>query len=66
MMTKKNNKLNKCTLECIELSCMELSLKLEGEKTFVEFLGLQGPNKKHFQYLFSFMEKHLAVFCSKV
>ena len=45
--TKNNSKYNNCTLECIELgTCTELSLKLEREKIFLEFSGLQGRNNR--------------------
>ena len=59
---KNNSKYNNCTLECIELgTCTELSLKFFGP--FLELSRLRGRNKqKLFQYLFSFMEKHLIVF----
>ena len=61
--TKNNSKHNNCTFECIELStCTELSLILEREKYFLELSRLRGRNKqKLFQYLFSFMAKHLIV-----
>ena len=64
--TAKNDKYNNCTSECIELNaCMELSLKLEREKAFLEFLGRKDVITKTFSLFFSFMEKHLIVFYSQ-
>ena len=48
-LTENNiRKYNYCTLECSDLStCRELSLKLEREKTILEFSRLQGRKNKN-------------------
>ena len=64
MTAKNNSKCNNCMLECIELGlCMELSLKLQLEKTFFRVVKTRRTSKQKLsQYLFSCMEKHLIIF----